>query len=153
MSKFSPHHHRHTQTSKVNTIYKRNALVVLLLSCHPKTELLLFGQYCNSTSLWMLYVTENRTSIIVILLNQALTFAEKKTDSVLFYLYFSYKNMCEDNGSKCQNIILFKNSTVLTHGVQLWIICWVTEETWSNTPKACLRAISGVNSRVPAWHT
>lgn len=36
----------------------------------------------------MLYETENRTSIIVILLDQALVFAEKNPDSILFYLYF-----------------------------------------------------------------
>lgn len=56
------------------------------LFCHSKRNLFICGQYCNSTSSWILCETDHRTFIILIWLDQWLTFAaETNSDSVLTY--------------------------------------------------------------------
>lgn len=135
-----------SEDKKINIKWLIEALIlmVLLLSCHPKRKLFIFGQYGDTTSFWILYVKDHRTFITIILLDwscQWLTFAVKvNTDSVLSNLYFLIKYVWRQS-QQMSKYHPFKNSSALTHAVQNWIIYWMAEKTsktsesksWDNT--------------------
>ena len=109
----------------------------LLLSCHPKRKLFIFGQYDDTEPFWILCEKYHRTSIIIILdwSHQQLTFAVKvKANSVLPHLYFLIKYIWRPS-QQMSEYHTFKNSSALTHTVQNRIIHWMAEKiskTWES---------------------